>query len=327
LTLENFLLALAAESRRLPNNGLRLLIHVVAKVIETSSYTVSLSDREICEELGIGRGHFGLVKGSIAHLVKVHASAGVASTFTVPQSWFPIQPTLFSTDSGTLAGPPVAPNGGHLGESPMPSGTLAGPPVAPNGGHHWHPDGATLPPNEGKWHPGGATSGTLAGPPATENQQLTDAGTHRVLDDRDLSPFREYVFRVLDGRHLKPARRPEAAELATALQHYLATYGNVENAKTLPDDALLARCLHVAPLRDLLQVLTLVKPREGRPKGYGWFLTVFLENLKGIPREAQKRIREEYTRGRAKKPPQQADSAGFEIEDVRAEFRNVKGLR
>jgi hypothetical protein len=148
------------------------------------------------------------------------------------------------------------------------------------------------------WQPGDATPGAAADPrggaamtPRTaEINQLPQ--TAASVDEIDYENQR----RVLDRAHARRPEKPNPEDLKEVrrwVHGYQLKFGKVPEAHA-PDDDIMARMLAIATAAQLINlVYELMAERKEPGTNYGWYLTVALQRLHGIPPATQKRHRDQ----------------------------------
>jgi len=327
MTFEDFLIAVGHEAPALSDAALRLLLHVVAESIQQATYAITLTDRDVCRRAAIWRSQVGQAKHELGRLLSVETKPRQGTVFRLPASWFPLQQTLFTGISGPTVGPRLA----HAEDQLWPNSSASpGPTVGPPGlkdGPVWPNGSASLAQENGHIGPNNGPPGPTGGPRLTENQQDASSPSISISSSEVSSTEREYVISILSKRFLPADKRPEATILGAELQGVLHRLGNVQEAARFPDDVVLAQCLAIAPLRELLPALAAAKARRGRPKSYAWAVSVFLEAIRGIDRAKVKLIRFEMAQMRQAKPPGRAEPLPFPDQLVKQAAGQVKSLR
>jgi len=327
LTFEDFLISLNGTAPTLSDKSLRLLLHLVATAIQGGTYTITASDRELGKAAGIGDSRMNEVKQQLAGIMAVETRRGCASTFRLPADWFPLQASLFSSTGDPKVRSLLTPSWGLTQPRNGATGDPGMGPGDPVSGPQRPQTGVGLTPFRGQSDPGMGLLDPLVGSPSTQNQQDASSPSISISSSEVTSREREYVISILSKRFLAADKRPEATILGAELQGVLHRLGNVQVAARLPDDVVLAQCLAIAPLRELLPALALAKARHGRPKSYAWAVSVFLEAIAGIDRGKVKLIRYEMAQMRQAKPPGRAEPLPFPDQLVKAAAGQVKSLR
>lgn len=303
MTYEDLLVAIDATAPQMGNCALRLLLRLIAIAINQGSSQVRASDRWIGSQLGFSKDGITAAKRGLAGIVQVQAAHGSVTTFNLPADWFAPQRSLFSAETALVN---RAPRPGEQGQTALVNGApvpfLAGRTAlidrAPRPGEQ-----GTSPDEQGGLPFLAGRTALVDRAPATQNQQDTGAPSISKSISEVSNPVREYVFSIFSMRVLTADKKPAAAQLAGKLQDLMHRWGKVEIAQNLPDDIVLTQCLEIATLKEILNALERAKTRKPRPRGYMYFVTLLLEELKGIKRDVTAQLRDEYREMRKPKPP------------------------
>jgi hypothetical protein len=117
----------------------------------------------------------------------------------------------------------------------------------------------------------------------------------------------------------------QANTLKQAVHTFMAQRGEPATARRFPPVEMLAKCMAIAPVAELLDVLQAVsKNPKVRPGSYIWFVVVFLDHCKGIPWKTTKRRMDER---KARKQPGRAEPLPFPAQLTQQLVSGVKTMR
>jgi hypothetical protein len=281
LTYEELILAIANDAPKLSEAALRVLLGLVATGIESGVSEVVLSKQRLADRAGLSRE--GAARGTreLHEIVTAESTNGVHTVYTMPADWFTPQRSLFAV-AGSVENrlhPPTIQAGSRL----VPRQVPANEPGGSRQRSRQEPPGsqaaAANEPGRSTNEPG--SSYQLSRQVETQNQQLTDDPldrSNRVLSSVEgLSIPIGSIERV---NHLPSEFYGDAEELKRWLRGFFAKHHTSHTAPTGPDEIILAKCLAIAPLPNLVGVLQDLNRKGTRPGDtWAWFVTVFCQRI------------------------------------------------
>jgi hypothetical protein len=318
--------AIAKLASELPPAGFVLLHHLIARGITEGTNDIETSQHELSRTLHMARDTVRAAALSLREYIGVDSRAGVGYRFLMPREWFEESKGIF-TDFGTvekLSDWPGNPPGGggfpghfqpenQATKSPGNQATMANEERIP--GHSW-------PGNSPRCSPRGLETR----PDITQNQQLTDGENA----DPDPDPIHVQLLSfgsiqyIACAKVVPPEHRRDAVELQNALQAYHQQYAP-KTRETGPVPAIIiARCLAVASLGELLSELKQMRIRGVRAgSSYGWYPSVFAQRLKGIPPNVLRAALEHFRKLERQRPQANLDFSTRMTADIRQQMRRI----
>lgn len=284
------LLCLIADAQHvLPNSGIRLLLELAALCIRGRTCEITFSQRDFALRLGLSRDNVRLAVRELQHHFRIDTSTSNTTTFTLPVEWFSSQLGLFSVGRG-LETRPLLP--GNQASTMPGNQATSGLETRP----WWPKNQATLAEKPGhtglETRPSGLNSrplGLETRPQVTQNEQLTEDPGDLIRSDQRFYSRGDSVSlinQIMAHTRLKPEQNDEASLLRDHLKAFMRAHGERAVPPAGPHESMLARCLALASLKDILEKLAaLAKKPPGRPREWIWFLIIFGQDFHEIPAE------------------------------------------
>jgi hypothetical protein len=317
LSSEELILLLDQLQTSLPKCANQVLLRLVAKCIAGGTNQVDISAADLNRELRMGKDAVKVAKRALAGVVDTSGGNGTSTKWILPGEWFVVQRSLFAINS------PVENWDNRPGNKDAPA---------------WKPgrSPSQLPGSSGLetrtpaletrplWTSYQAATSLETRPVVLENQADS---TKTGLETRPPSIDRDRVLSSnevrLDSRdsiegvnRLPPEFRPDAEELKRWLRGFFAKHHPSHTAPDGPDEIILAKCLAIANLGDLVRVLQQLNRANTRPgDSWAWFVTVFCQRLRRIKNPAEVMARGGFHQ--PKKPASNEGGADFRSDLLR----------
>jgi hypothetical protein len=281
LTSEELILLLDRLQPTLPKCANAVLLRLVSKCITSGTNEVDISAVELARELNIAADSVKVAKRALTGIVETRGGKGISTVWMLPSAWFVVQRSLFAIDS------PVE-NWGNL------PGNQGTPPWKPGHQPQQKPGSTSLKTREpsletrAQWtsFQGGTSTGTRE--VIEENQQDDPEylpGNQGALDrsNRILSSVPNgYDHRdsIETVNHLPAELTEQAEDLRRWLRGFFGKHHPAHTVPNGPDEIILAKCLAIAPVSNLVQVLQVLHRKNTRPGDtWAWFVTVFCQRI------------------------------------------------
>ena len=326
MTAEEVIVQMAGTAPRLSSVGVRLMLHVVATAIETGSEVVTITSRGAAASIGSSQDAMRRAVHDLARYIPAHIRDRQYTMFQLGPDWYGEQMRLpFSEGRNSQAYPlpgksvHAAPKtqarctenpGRGCTENP---GTLPGKSVQ---------DCGNVPSRA--WEIG-ARCTENPGSDADSPIRNAPARVDRSIDQGFLVP--EHILRIDKAFHtveILPSQVEDAEILLDAVASYRKSFPTSRCVNPVPDRTVIARCLAVARIEVLCDVLRTLQEADVPPGANNmWFFVVLMNQIHGIPR---KLISARISAQKSKARPYESKPSLFPDELVNGTVRQMRKL-
>lgn len=279
---EELILLLDQLQTSLPKCANQVLLRLVAKCIAGGTNQVDISAADLNRELRMGKDAVKVAKRALAGVVDTSGGNGTSTKWILPAEWFVVQRSLFAINS------PVENwdnRPGNKDAAAWKPGRSPSQLPGSSGLETRTPALETRP----LWTSYQAATSLETRPVVLENQADS---TKTGLETRPSSIDRDRVLSSVDRsislrdsidgvNHLPPELRPEAEELKAWLRGFFGKHHPSHTVPPGPDEIILAKCLAIGPLGNIVKVLQDLNRKNTRPGNtWAWFVTVFCQRLR-----------------------------------------------
>lgn len=326
MTYEHLIKSVAALSRELSGNAVKLLWYLISECIHSGGNELRLSTTDLSRALDMHRTTVAGAAAALDAVIVIKTVDGIGYTFLLPNGWFDDSNGRFPTNE------PVE-NLIRLSEKPTPTcREYRQPPV----GNTDSPEEAirrpfALPVGKTDSYlseipPGDTTSCRKNRQVETENQQLTEDAPSRSRSESvcDRSIEVDQIYQIAQARKIPDHLVDASSVLSEHMRAYARDHGSPHLTFVKPNELLLARSFAIAPLGDLLSLLRALHAdgtRAGRT--HAWFVNTFAQRIHGIPADALNAAFELHKAKPAEKPQQRLEFAQDLLSDAAGKMRKL----
>jgi hypothetical protein len=285
MTYEELLLATCQLSLKLDHTAVKLLWHLIGTAINEGHNEIHTTTRELSKKLKCWRGNITQAAEELKPYIRVSTSQRHGYTFQLPAEWFSESQGIF-TDFWAVEKPSErSEDRSNDGPEDDPSGPKKPIHSRRTEGENRSTDGPqTDPPTAKEWR-NRSKYGSETGQLPQQNQQLTGGEIRGSKDPDPLIQLQDYgsIQHIACSKVLLPEQRADGMELLSAICTYHRQHAPANRETGSVPEVIIARCLAVAPLGELLSELKQMRIRDVRAgRSYGWYPAVFCQRLKGI---------------------------------------------
>lgn len=284
MTYEELIVHVVEISRSLPNSGVRLLWELIGAGIQNRTREITMSQRQLAEQLGMSRDNVALAARELKHHLQIDSSSTNTTTFLLPSDWLETQLGLFAVRERPGNQATVAWKNGQWWPGKQTSGGLETRPEWP--GKPATVDEIPGQVDEKPGHSGLETRprGLNTRPRTTQNQQLSDSSLS-IESTEGMSSFVGVLLlehSIGYANCIPDGRKEDAKEIREGLHGYINHIKPSGPMPKGPDNDIVARCLAIAPNKVLVETLHMMFRERLTPKpSWAWFVTVLCDRIHG----------------------------------------------
>lgn len=304
----------------------KLLVHLIGTAITEGTNELHATTRSLARDLRCWRNNVITAVEDLKPYIDVSVSQKTGYTFRLPADWFAEGRGIFTDfksveKSGTRSavrtttGPEDEPPSGRKayhhrrtnGEDRTTGGAESGPERRTEGENR-------------------TSSGAGIGPLVTQNQQLTDRKNADPKDPDPLLQLQDYgsIQYIACSKSVTLEQRRDAMELMSAIRTYHREYAPANREDGPVPERILARCLAVAPLGELLSELKKMRLHHVRAgSSYGWYPAVFCQRFKGIHPKIWAAALEHFAKQARRSPQASLDFSTQMTAEIRQGMRRI----
>ena len=171
-----------------------------------------------------------------------------------------------------------------------------------------------------------ASAGLETRPVVTQNQQLTGDENRGSKDPDPLIQLQDYgsIQHIACSKVLLPEQRADGMELLSAICTYHSQHAPADRETGAVPELIIARCLAVAPLRELLEELKKMRIHNVRAgRSYGWYPSVFCQRFKGIHPKIWAAALQHFAKQARQQPQANLDFSTRLTDELRQQMRRI----
>jgi hypothetical protein len=326
MTYDGLILAVEEIADSLRPHAYRLLHHLIATAISEGTNEIQVSSGALAKRLQCSRDKVREAAAALKPYVEVSANHATGHTFRLPAVWFTQGKGIFTDWETVEKSPGLASNQAtSWRETRQPVGVKPGNPGGIDGENQATGWRETRQPSRTNGEDQ-ATGWRETRQPLEQNQQVTGGEKCRSIDLDSLVQLQSFrsIEEIALCKTLSPEQRADAIELSAALRSHQCEFGKPRGDLGHVDEQILARCLAVAPLRELHRELKKLREHH-TPAGssYAWYPTVFCQRLKGIKSEIWAAALRHVAKQARRRPQANLDFSTRLTDEVRMGMRRI----